>query len=118
MARRPDARACRTGWSRSASAWAARARVLLVSTHADEDRRGYRIDYTGLKEQFGDMLVGQLEVDSRSGKGFNKLKRIVAKELVRLPHVGEPISRRWMAAQEELLKHRPQASASDVGRDC
>ena len=87
----------------------ARAHVLLVATHADEDRRGYRIDYTGLKEQFGDMLVGQLEVDSRSGKGINKLKRIVAKELVRLPHVGEPISRRWMAAQEDLLAQRPQA---------
>jgi GTPase SAR1 family protein len=93
-----------------------RARVLIVATHADDDQRAYRIDYDGLKEDFGDIIVDAIEVDSLSGKGFQDLLRLISEEAAHLPHVGDRINTQWLSLKDEILRHKPQISLESYGR--
>jgi internalin A len=80
------------------------ARILLVATHAAEDRRGYRYEYGTILEKYGKIVAGSLEIDSATGHGFETLVRWIQTEAVSLKHVGEKISERWVNAREALLE--------------
>ena len=77
------------------------ARTIVVATHCAE--RLPELDYPHLKQAFPDMLVGNFEVDSRTEDGIPKLQEAIAQEAAKLPQMGQLISRRWMAARDEIL---------------
>ncbi|MBB4981459.1 COR domain-containing protein [Streptomyces nymphaeiformis] len=94
------------------------ARVLLVSTYADEGRSP-EIDYSQLRRKYGDILAGSLAIDSKSGKGIRELKTKLAVMAHTLPRMGERISRRWLDVQEELLRSdSPYVKRATFDRIC
>lgn len=81
------------------------ARVLIVCTQCDTVDRVPRIDRHGLRERFGELIPadGFVEVDSETGTGLDELRQLIARETAELPQVGEPFSRSWKAAREDVL---------------
>lgn len=81
------------------------ARVLIVCTQCDTVDRIPRIDRHGLRQQFGDLIPadGFVEVDSETGTGLDELRQLIARETAELPQVGEPFSRSWKAARQDVL---------------
>ena len=101
------------GWLKRIRLRVPDARVILVSTHADE-RRPPEIDYAGLDRRFPDMLAGRHAVDSKSGTGIDDLLRTVVAEAAQLPQMGEKMSRQWIEARDEALaKDEPQIARAD-----
>jgi internalin A len=93
------------------------ARILIVATHADE--RIPELDYPELKVKFGDLIVGQHQVDSLSGRGIAELRDAIAAEASRLPHMGQSLSVRWQAARDEVLAlGEPQVGFSVFEQMC
>ena len=89
------------------------ARVILVSTHADE-RRQPEIDYGELERAFPVMLVGRHAVDSKSGTGIDELLATIAVEAAQLPQMGEKMNRRWIETRDEVLaRQEPQIARYD-----
>jgi internalin A len=66
-----------------------RSLALVVATHCDE--RHAELDYPRLKEQFPELLAGQLEVDNSSGHGIDGLRGAIAVQATRLPQMGQLI---------------------------
>ncbi|MFD9411294.1 COR domain-containing protein [Streptomyces sp. NPDC059989] len=94
------------------------ARVLVVSTHADEGRPE-DIDHSELREKFGPLLVGHQRVDSKSGYGIPELTEKLAHMAAGLPRMGERISERWEAVQNDLLNRRePYVKRATFDRIC
>jgi len=77
------------------------ARALVVATHCDESRP--ELDFPYLAQMFPELLVGQCEVDNRTGFGIPELRKRIFSEAVGLPQMGQLISRRWMAARDEIM---------------
>ncbi len=94
------------------------ARVVIIATHADEDRRGYRVDYDGLLNEYSSIIVGFLEIDSKTGLGFDGLINTITDEAARLPHVGDLVNRQWRFLRDDLLQHKPHISFDDFIRVC
>jgi Leucine-rich repeat (LRR) protein/GTPase SAR1 family protein len=95
------------------------ARVLIVATHADERRA--ELDYPYLQQRFGEILVGNFEVDSRSGRGIDQLRAAVAEQAAGLPQMGELLAPSWVGARDEILrlgKSQPQVAYSEVEEIC
>lgn len=76
------------------------AQVIIVATHSDERRP--ELDYPALKRKFGDLLVGNVAVDSRSGSGLADLNELIRETARRLPQMGERISSSWLAVRREV----------------
>jgi internalin A len=90
------------GWLRRIRLRVSRdARALVVATHCDERRP--ELDYPHLEQIFPKLLVGQYEVDNRTGRGIPELREGIAEEAARLPQMGQLISLRWIAARDEIL---------------
>jgi internalin A len=84
------------------------ASVLIIATHCDERPE---LDYPALEEKYSGILNGHFEVDNRTGRGIRKLHEAIAETIARLPHMGQLISPRWIAARDEILalaKTKPQ----------
>jgi internalin A len=77
------------------------ARVLLVATHAD--RHHADLDLAVLRRAYPMVLAGLVEVDNRSGTNIDHLRQAITEQAARLPQMGEPVSRRWIAARDQLL---------------
>jgi Leucine-rich repeat (LRR) protein len=94
------------------------ARVVIVATHADERRAD--LDYDGLRERSGGLVVASHAVDSRSGTGIEDLRRALAVHAAALPQMGELLNPRWRAAREDALsRDQPQityAQFEDLSR--
>ena len=89
------------------------ARVILVSTHADEPRQP-EIDYGELERAFPGMLAGRHAVDSKSGTSIDELLTTIAAEGAKLPQMGEKMSRHWIETRDEVLKKKePQIARAD-----
>ena len=85
------------------------ARTLIVTTHCDE--RHPELDYPYLARSYPGMLAGRYEIDNLSGNGIAELRTGIAGEAGRLPHMGQLISPRWIAARDDILsraKAEPQ----------
>ena len=95
------------------------ARALLVATHCDERRP--ELDYPHLERVFPGMLAGAFEIDSRTGRGIDELRRVIGAEAARLPQMGQLLSPRWVAAREEVLargKTEPQIGYTQLATTC
>jgi internalin A len=78
-------------------------RTMIVATHCSE--RLPELDYPRLKQEFPDMLAGSFEVDNRTQTGISQLREAIGQEAARLPHMGQRISLRWVAARDAILAH-------------
>lgn len=70
---------------------------------------------------FPELLVGQCEIDNRTGKGIAKLREQIAAEVAQLPQMGQLINRRWIEARDEILaraKTDPQISYEEFVEIC
>ncbi|WP_405852342.1 hypothetical protein OG361_06430 [Streptomyces sp. NBC_00090] len=93
------------------------ARVLIVSTHAIED--GEEIDYPGLRQKYGPLLAGYHRVDTKDSFGIPELAERLAQMAASLPRMGERISARWRAVQDELLSRPdPYVKRATFDRIC
>ncbi len=77
------------------------ARVLVVATHCDERRP--ELDFPHLRQMFPELLMGQCEVDNRTGHGIPELREKIAAEAAQLPQMGQLINPRWIEARDEIL---------------
>ena len=74
---------------------------MVVATHCAE--RLPELDYRRLKQEFADMLVGNFDVDNRTGSGVSRLGEAISAQVTKLPRMGQIISPRWLAARDEIL---------------
>jgi GTPase SAR1 family protein len=75
--------------------------ALVVATHCDERRP--ELNYPQLERLFPELLDGRYDVDNSSGNGIAELLTGITKQAARLPQMGQLISRRWIAARDEIL---------------
>ena len=93
-------------WLTSIRLRAPDAKVILVSTYADEGRR--EVVLASVLKDYGDMIVGRHIVSNKKGEGFEELRQTIALHASHLPQMGKPFNKRWLAARSELLnKNRP-----------
>lgn len=95
------------------------APTLIVATYCAECRP--ELDYPRLKSIYPDMLAGHYEVDNLTGLGIRSLSQAIAKEAAALPHMGQLISPRWIAAREEIFSladTEPQISYEQFEEIC
>ncbi|MFI5910511.1 COR domain-containing protein [Dactylosporangium sp. NPDC051541] len=95
--------------------------AMIVATHGDE--RYPDLDYPTLRRKYSGMLTGpgQHIVDSRSGSGIDALRDAMAATVARLPHIGQILSVRWIAARDEILARaasEPQMAFEDFRAVC
>ena len=101
------------GWLKRIRLRVPDARVILVSTHADEPRQP-ELDYAELERRFPLTLAGCHAVDSESGNGIDDLLATIAAEAARLPQMGELMSAHWIAARDDALAvEQPQISLAE-----
>ncbi|MGH3721862.1 MAG: COR domain-containing protein [Pseudonocardiaceae bacterium] len=75
-------------------------RAIVVATHSDE--RQPELDFPHLQRTLPGMLAGQCAIDNLSGNGVGELRKMIAGEAAGLPQMGRLLSRRWIAAREEI----------------
>ena len=93
-------------WLKSIRLRAPDAKVILVSTYADEGRR--EVIPSSILRDYGDMIVGRHKVSNKKGEGFGELRQTIALHASQLSLMGKPFNKRWLAARSELLnKKRP-----------
>ena len=78
------------------------ARIIVVATHCQTGSRVPRIDKTRLEREFGDVLVGFNEIDSRNNAGIPELREKIANESARLSEKALPLSPRWKAVRKAV----------------
>jgi internalin A len=78
------------------------ARALVVATHCPGEREA-ELDYPILRRTFPELLAGRFEVDTRTGRGIAELRQAIAADVAALPQMGQSLSRRWIAARDEIL---------------
>ncbi len=102
------------------------ARVIIVSTHCKTGERIARIDKPVLQQQYGEMIVDFLEVDSlvpdaTTGEmtGIAELKKVIASEAAKFEQMGMLFNLDWKAARDELLAlPEPRISFSTFSGVC
>ena len=80
------------------------ARVLVIATHAETGDRIVRIDKDAIERDFGDIVGGFAEVDSRTGAGIAELRTKLAKMALKLPQMGSRVSPRWLEVRDEVQR--------------
>jgi hypothetical protein len=65
-----------------------------------------RLDEYRLREEYGDIIYGFHQVDSKTGTGIKPLREAIASQAAELPQVGELFPRKWREAQREVLKSK------------
>ena len=88
------------------------AKVLIVATHCGDEQHP-DLDYPHLKQEFPQMLVNHFEVDNQTDRGIPKLREAIARQVARLPQMGQKVSSRWVAVRNEiadLAQTQPQMS--------
>jgi len=93
------------------------AKVIIVATHADERRP--ELDYPFLKRRFGNLIIAQHAVDNYTGSGIDDLRAAIAAAAAGLPQMGDPMSKYWQAARDELsLIDDPQIAYDKFASIC
>ena len=91
------------GWLRRIRLRASRdARALVVGTHSSGEQHP-DLGFPHLRQAFAELLAGQFEVDSKTGRGIPELRQALATEVAALPQLCQLLSPRWIAARDEVL---------------
>src|SRR5258706_9870417 len=91
-------------WLDTIKTLAPNAPVLLVATHIDEHNPD--LNYQLYKDAYP-QLVGHMGISNSDNRGIAALKQELAKQALRLPLMGQPWPKKWMAV-EELLAACPE----------
>ncbi len=102
------------------------ARVIIVSTHCKTGERIARIDKPVLKQEYGDMIVDFLEVDSLIDDpdtgdkfGIAALKQQIANTAKTFGQMGAKLNRAWRESRDELLEmDKPRITYTDFAAVC
>ncbi|EMI55076.1 leucine-rich repeat domain-containing protein [Rhodopirellula sallentina] len=81
-------------------------RALVVATHCGSLDRVPRIDEQRLRDEFGDVICGFFEVDSKTGLGIEHLRSAISVQAAALPQVGELFPKAWSHAKQEVIRSR------------
>lgn len=102
-------------WLKSIRLRSPDAKVILVSTYADEGRRP--LIASSVLRDYGDMIVARHEVSNARGTGFQQLRETTALYAAKLPQMGEELNQRWIAVRDEALaKKQPHIARSTFDR--
>jgi internalin A len=96
------------------------ARAFIVATHCSGERHA-DLDYPHMWQLFPELLAGRYEVDSCTGLGVAQLRKAIAVEAAKLPQMGQLISPRWVAVQDEIgarADTEPQISYEQFAAIC
>ncbi|MDM8569280.1 COR domain-containing protein, partial [Thiotrichales bacterium HSG1] len=94
-------------------------RILVVATHGGPKQRQAYVDKQGLRERFGDLLVGFYHVDSHTGFGLEELKQTIGQIANSMPSVGKRYPGHWQQVRESLAKRtEPWLSWQDFSTEC
>ncbi|MEZ6171339.1 MAG: COR domain-containing protein, partial [Phycisphaerales bacterium] len=99
------------------------ARVLIVSTHADENVPA-NIGWDALKQRFGDLLYGEgsyavSSKDGPDGKGIAELSDAIAQAASELEDMDTPYPSRWIEASRRVREQdKPYLSLSEFADVC
>ena len=97
------------------------AKVLIVSTHADEEVTAV-LGQDALRERFGDLIQGFYRVDSSKGSygtGIAKLKAGIAHAVAQLQGIDLDFPAAWHAAQQDIRKiEEPSVPFRDILKIC
>ncbi|MEM8720468.1 MAG: COR domain-containing protein [Cyanobacteria bacterium P01_G01_bin.39] len=72
-----------------------RPRILVIATHGGAKERLDHIDEQTLRDEFGDLIVGFLHVDSKTESGLAELKQLISQTAVKIPQVGRTVPASW-----------------------
>ena len=70
-------------------------RILVIATHGGPKERLDHIDEQSLRDEFGDLIVGFLHVDSKDESGLAQLKQLISQTAVNIPQVGRSVPASW-----------------------
>jgi hypothetical protein len=87
-----------------------RPRILIVATHGGPKQRLDHIDEQTLQEEFGALIVGFHQVDSKTAYGLAELKQIIAHTAAQIPQVGRTVPASWKRVLD-ALRERSQTDA-------
>ena len=85
-------------------------RILVIATHGGPKERLDHIDEQSLRDEFGDLIVGFLHVDSKTESGLAQLKQLISQTAFKIPQVGRSVPASW----KRLLDAIRQRSETDA----
>lgn len=95
------------------------AKIIIVATHCETDKRVIRIDKQSYMRDYGKIIFDFHEVDNKTGFGIESLKEKIALASSRLPQMGDILSTKWKDARDKiLLLNRPNISYSFYEKIC
>ena len=72
-----------------------RPRILVIATNKDADDRLDHIDEQSIRDEFGNLIVGFLHVDSKTESGLPELKQLISQTANNIPQVGRSVPASW-----------------------
>ena len=100
------------------------ARVIIVATHKHTDQRPADLDLVGLKQKFGDIVLGFYQGENKwqehPANGIAELKKAIAAAANELSSMGMKVNEDWlavrkkMAALAETETHIPRARFDEI----
>ncbi|MBN9120904.1 MAG: leucine-rich repeat domain-containing protein [Planctomycetes bacterium] len=82
------------------------ARVIIVATHKKTDQRPADLDLIGLKQKFGDIVLGFYQVENKwqdhADNGIKELKADIAAAANDLSVIGMKVNKGWLAVRDEV----------------
>ncbi|MEL7408086.1 MAG: COR domain-containing protein, partial [Cyanobacteria bacterium J06558_2] len=85
-------------------------RILVIATHGGPKERLDHIDQDALWDEFGDLIVGFLHVDSKTESGLAELKGLISQTANNIPQVGRSVPASW----KRVLDAIRQRSTTDA----
>ncbi|MEM9271473.1 MAG: COR domain-containing protein [Cyanobacteria bacterium P01_F01_bin.143] len=85
-------------------------RILVIATHGGPKERLDHIDEQSLRDEFGDLIVGFLHVDSKYEIGLAELKKLISQTAVEIPQVGRSVPASWKRVLD-AIRQRSETDA-------
>ena len=85
-------------------------RILVIATHGGPKERLDHIDEQSLRDEFGDLIVGFLHVDSKDETGLEQLKQLISQTAVNIPQVGRSVPASWKRVLD-AIRQRSETDA-------
>ena len=87
-----------------------RPRILVIATNKDAEDRLDHIDEQSIKDEFGNLIVGFLHVDSKTESGLPELKQLISTTANNIPQVGRSVPASWKRVLD-AISQRSQTDA-------
>ena len=84
--------------------------ILVIATHGGPKERLDHIDEQSLRDEFGDLIIGFLHVDSKTESGLPELKELISRTAVNIPQVGRSVPASWKRVLD-AIRQRSETDA-------